>query len=306
MKSGLSCNRRRAGSKTAKRNSNSIQPPGPIRNPDLSPQQKGRSAAHRAGCQAWQGRRRVRREGLPLQERNDELQAELNALIENPPAVAKADIKKSYGAVTALEQKLFKIKVARDNAESSDTGPSDAMKAELEQALSAYELAASGVDLGESTPADVDKAEKHLKQVRAKINAAEDAAASQKAAVSGYGRRIEAIETELEQARETHRIMVGLYGKAEQDAAVERINLAIDSIKVELSNAAQAHDLMNRFRAENSCMSSGVCLEIDTKEYSHIYGVNTGRIRPDDSEVRKGVNKLLVSIGYPIEPDGDE
>lgn len=243
----------------------------------------------------------------PLQEQDDELQAELNALIENPPAVSKADLKKSYSAVTALEQQIAKITAARDNAiESSDSSFMDALNEELEQAKSAYELAASGVHLGEATQADVDAAAKHLREVRAKINEAEDAAASQRAAVSGYGRRIEVIEAELKQVNETHRIMVGLYGEAEQNAAVERINQALESIKADLGEVAQAHSLMGRFRAGNSRAHGGIGIDIKCREYTTLHGLNTGRLLPDEAEVRKGVQRLLASIGYPIAPEDNE
>lgn len=242
----------------------------------------------------------------PLQDQHDAMQEELSELIANPPAVTKADLKKSYGAVTELEQKLAKLKAARDCAvANTDDRPMQTLTAELEQVKSAYELAASGVHLGEATQADVDKAAQQLKDVRAKIGAAEDAAASQKAAVSGYGRRIEAIEAELQQANETHRIMVGLYGEAIQEEAVERVNQAIESIKAGLVEVAQADQLMRRFKAGNSLVGGLIELDIECGKFTHLHGLNTGRIRPDGDEVGEGVRKLLASIGYPIQPEDE-
>jgi predicted nucleic acid-binding Zn-ribbon protein len=240
----------------------------------------------------------------PIEEQQASLQEELSALQENPPAVTKADLKKSYSAVSVLEQRLAKIQATRDSAiNGTDEQPMEALQTELEEAKSAYELAASGVALGEATPADVQKAEKHLKQVRDRIADAEDSAASQKAAVSGYGRRIAAIEGELEQANDTHRIMVGLYGETLQKEAVERINQAIESIKADLGEVAQAHSLMARSRAGNSLAHGGIGLDLKCREYTTLHGLNTGRLLPDEAEVRNGVNKLLVGIGYPIQPD---
>ncbi|MBV0932373.1 coiled-coil domain-containing protein [Marinobacterium weihaiense] len=235
----------------------------------------------------------------PVQQKMQQIRAELKQLHGNPPKATKADLKAVRAEVDGIAGKIESIQKAQEAATDPEQEAATAqLRGQVEEATATRDLIAADVGLGEATEADLQKAQKALELLKSKLDKVAAEEEMMKARNRGYELRIQQLEAELHAAKELLKQMVENYADEVYAEAAKRAVDAFDQLKeafldmkaADLISYEQGHRKTKSWSAESVSIEFGNC-HVDPK------GITEKCFRPKGEVISDRKVKHLAAAG---------